>query len=188
MLEHRAAFGFDDERSDPLLQHPDLEVHAVRDPGLLLLRSASVEVLQKGVDEVLQLSLPGAQRTTVGRDCALLWLAPTEWLLVLPRGKADSIEPALTQRVGSSLAVVTNVSDGFACFEASGSKAAELLMSGCSLDLAPHSFPAGCVVRTALAEVPAILWNCADPDRIRGFIDRAFSAHLLAWLASANVP
>ena len=187
MLEHRTAFDSSQYQSGPIFQSPDLQIFAVHEKGLLLLQSAHRAALQEVVSEVLHLALSGAQRAEVGGDCALLWLAPTEWLLELPKDRSDPIGIALTQRIGS-LGVVTDMSDGFALFEVSGSRTPDMLMTGCSLDLALPAFPAGRVVRTKLAEVPAILWNPGNPDRIRCFIDRGFAEHLLTWLNGATVP
>lgn len=186
MLEHRTAFDSSQYQSGPMLQRPDLKIVAVHDKGLLLLQSAHRAAVQEIVSEVLHVALSGTHRAAVGGDCALLWLAPTEWLLELPKARSHPIGLALTQRVGS-LGIVTDLSDGFASFDVSGSRTPDLLMTGCSLDLAPYAFLAGRVVRTKLAEVPAILWNPGNPDRIRCFIDRGFAEHLRTWLEGATV-
>ena len=186
MLEHRSALGSNQYRSDPMRQSPDLQIIAVHDKGLLLLQSGHRAALQEVVNEVLHVALSGEQRAAVAGDCALLWLAPTEWLLELPKDRSDPIGLALTQRLGS-LGVVTDLSDGFAVFEVSGSRTPDMLMTGCSLDLALPAFPAGRVVRTKLAEVSAILWNPGNPDRFRCFIDRGFAEHLRTWLDGATV-
>jgi sarcosine oxidase subunit gamma len=146
-----------------------------------MLQSASVSALQEALSQVAGLGLPAAQQATVLGDYALLWLAPAEWLLELPVDKTDPVEIALTHRLSSSLTVITDFSDALVAFELSGSGAPETLMTGCSLDMRSHAFPAGRVVRTALAGVPAILWNPGNPERFRCLVDRGFAEHLLSW-------
>jgi sarcosine oxidase, subunit gamma len=160
----------------------DLKVNLLRNSGLLLIQSASVLALQVALNQVLGLPLPVPQQAAVLHDCALLWLTPAEWFLDIPANRTDSVQLALTERLSSSLTAVFDFSDALVPFEVNGANAPEILMAGCHLDLRPAAFPAGRVVRTALADVPAILWNPGNPDRFRCLIDRAFTEHFLAWL------
>jgi heterotetrameric sarcosine oxidase gamma subunit len=188
MLEHRTPLDSvreDQGHSGTAIERLDLHVISIRDKGLLLLQSASVAAFQEALSDVLGLTLPSPQEAAVLNGCALLWLTPAEWLLELPADKTDTVEIALSHRLGSSLAVVTELSDALVELEVSGSGAPETLMTGCSLDMRPFSFRAGRVVRTALAGVPAIVWNPGNPDRFRCLIDRGFAEHFLAWLQGA---
>lgn len=185
MLEHRTPFDSLREGLDQYglaIERVGLHVSPVRDRGLLLLQTASVGALQDALDQALGLTLPPTQNATARGDHALLWLTPMEWLLELQVANTCAVDSDLSQRLPSSLAVVTDVSDALVSFELSGTRAPEILMTGCSLDLRPHAFPAGRVARTALADVPAILWNPGKPDRVRCFIDRCFAPHFLLWL------
>lgn len=185
MLEHRIAFdslGEDRDQLEPPNQRLGLHVTTLRDKGLLLLQCPSVRALQEAVCRVLHLTLPPAQQAAVRGAYALLWLAPAEWLLELPRSSTGSVELALAQQLRSSLAAITDSSDALAVLEVRGSTAADTLMTGCSLDLRPPDFPAGRVVRTAIIDVPAILWNPGYPDRFRCLIDPGFAEPFIAWL------
>jgi len=189
MLEHRTPFDsvralMGDGTRAP--ERAELRVTPIRDRGLLLLQTASASDLQAALNAEVGLTLPPALGTTTLDGRALLWLAPAEWLLELPAAEADPIGAALTRRLSASLAAVTDLSDALVSFEMSGSGAAEILMTGCSLDLGPDRFPTGQVARTALADVPAILWKLGDPDRIRCLIERAFADHFLEWLGGAT--
>jgi sarcosine oxidase subunit gamma len=164
------------------LERSDLRVTPIRDRGLLLMQTASASALQAALEQEIGLTLPPPLNTTALDGYAVLWLAPREWLLDLPAAEADPIATALTRRLSSSLAVVTDLSDGLVSLEVSGSGAAGILMTGCSLDLGPNRFPPGRVVRTALADVPAILRNPGEPERIHCLIERAFADHFLDWL------
>jgi sarcosine oxidase subunit gamma len=188
MLEHHTPF---DSLREDLGQHGlaielvGLHVSPVRNRGLILLQTASVAALQDALDQALDLTLPPTQNATVRGDHALLWLTPMEWLLELQVANTCAVATDLSRRLPSSVAVVTDISDALVSFELRGARAPEILMTGCSLDLRPHAFPAGRVARTALADVPAILWNPGKPDRLRCFIDRGFTQHFLIWLEGA---
>lgn len=191
MLKHRTAFDSIREgqgQRGPAIERLDLRVTSAHNKGLLLLQSASVMPLQETLTQVLGLTLPVAQQAEVLGEYALLWLAPAEWLLELPGDKTDWVEIALTHRLSSSLTFITDFSDALVSFEVSGSGAPETLMTGCTLDMRSHAFPARRVVRTALAGVPAILWNPGNPDRFRCLVDRGFAEHFLTWLEGTTPP
>jgi heterotetrameric sarcosine oxidase gamma subunit len=185
MLEHRTPLDSIRERQaqhGPTIERRDFHVAPANEKGLLMLQSASVSSLQKALSQVLDLTLPAAQQVNVLGNYALLWLGPAEWLIEVPRDETDAVEGAPTQCMAPSLTVITDFSDALVSFEVSGSGAPETLMTGCSLDMRSHAFPARRVVRTALAGVPAILWNPGNPDRFRCLLDRGFAGHFLIWL------
>ncbi len=154
--------------------------------GLILLQCASECALQDALTSEIAVRIPAPQQASILGDYGLLWLAPAEWLLELPASQTDSLQTALTHRLATSLAAVTDMSDAFACCEVSGARAGEALLSGCSLDLRAHKFPPGQVARTALADIPAILWNPGTPDRFRCLVDRSLEGHLLDWLMDVS--
>lgn len=185
MLKHLAPF---DSVQQPLgqrvaaIERVDLHVTPVRDQGLLLLQTASPPALREVLDQTVGLTLPAARRAAMHDSYVVLWLTPAEWLLQLPASETDPIGATLVRRLASSLSVVTDLSDAFVSVDVGGVGGTEILMTGCSLDLRPEAFPAGHVARTALADVPAILWNPGDADCIRCLVDRGFASHFLAWL------
>jgi len=186
MLEHQQPFeSLSDSLDGYLADEPGLRVRLSR-PGFLLLQSTSESALQDALTSEIGLEIPAAQRATTVGDYALLWLTPAEWLLEHPPKETNALQSALTRRLASSLALTTDMSDAFVCCEVSGARAAEALMSGCSLDLRPEVFPAGLVARTALADIPAIIWNPGEPRRLRCLIDRTFAGHLRDWLVDVT--
>lgn len=185
MLDHQKPF-------DSLRDHRggDLAIGAgvcvtILQAGFLLLQSASESTLQDALTGEIGLELPAPQRACFGGEYALLWLAPAEWLLELPAGQAKFLESALTRRLATSLAAVTDMTDAFAYCELSGARAPEVLMSGCSLNLRSHAFPAGHAARTALADMPVIIWNPGHPQRLRCLVDRSSAGHVRNWLTDA---
>lgn len=191
MLEHRTPFDSPEGRSGRnalAIERAGIRITSVRDRGLLLLQSASAACMQEALMQAVGLTLPPIQTAAVLGQYALLWLTPAEWLLELPARETDPMDHSLTQRLSSSLSVVTDLSDALVSIDFGGAGAAALLMTGCSLDLRPHSFPSGRVARTALADVPAILWNRCNTDGLRCLVDRAFAPHLTRWLEGATPP
>jgi sarcosine oxidase subunit gamma len=184
MLEHHEPFdSLLEAPGGALAEDPDLRVTPLGGVGFLLLQSTSESTLQDALTSETGLRLPAPQEASVRGDHALLWLTPAEWLLRAPANEINSLESALSGRLATSLAVVTDVSDAFACCEVSGARAAEALMSGCSLDLSIHSFPLGRVARTALADIPAVIWNPGrEPQRFRCIVDCSYARHLRDWL------
>lgn len=187
MLERREPFdSLQESRGSDLVGETGLRV-THPDPGLILLQSPSESTLRAALTSQTGLPLPPAQEACIRGAYALLWLTPAQWLLELPANEIGSLQNALTKALATSLAAVTDMSDAFACCEISGTRAAEALMSGCNLDLRTHAFPAGRVVRTALADIPAIIWNPGNPDRFRCLCDRSFAGHLRDWLADLTL-
>jgi sarcosine oxidase subunit gamma len=179
MLEHQQPLdSLPEARGSDFADEPRLS-----GAGFLLLQSVAESSLRHALVSEIGLDLPAPQGTCVRGDYTVLWLTPAEWLLEHPVNETESLQSALTRRLATSLAVVTDMSDAFACFELSGAHAAEALMSGCSLDLRTHAFPAGRVARTALADIPAVVWNPGgEPHRFRCLVDRSFAGHLRDWI------
>ena len=183
MLEYRNPFDSLRERpGSHLADEPGLRA-TLAEAGFLLLQSTAESSMEDALTSEIGLALPAPLETSVRGNYTLLWLTPAEWLLELPTEETDSLQIALSRRLATSLATVTDMSDAFACCEVSGARAAEALMSGCSLDLHTHSFPSGRVARTALADIPIIIRKIGEPNHFRCLVDRGFAGHLRDWLA-----
>ena len=206
MLEHRVpleqlSLAGATPRDTGLSADAGLSIVPVIERSLLLIQARSADPF---LNEVLQrqfgLDVPLPLKVNVHARAAIVWLAPQEWLLELAAVAspaacahlADSLAQACAQanvRGGAAaLCVATDVSDAFAGFDVSGQRAVDVLASGCSLDLQPRAFPVGHTARTAIAEVPAILWKLADtpaPGLFRCWVERGFAAHFASWLAES---
>jgi heterotetrameric sarcosine oxidase gamma subunit len=187
MLEHRTPL-VQVSRAQELstIDVPGLRVAAVESRGYLLLQGNPEDpLLQKALREQIGVEAPGPQLASMGSEYSLLWTAPGQWLLESPVGRVSTVQAALAARLGAALAAVTDLSDAFGCLEVSGEAAADVLMTGCSLDLQPRAFTAGRVARTAVAAVPVILWRPGDPHRFRCLVDRSLAEHFWSWLVQA---
>ena len=183
MLEHQLPLASPVEaRSTPVGGEPGFRV-TLSGEGLLLLQSRSPSTLEDALASEIRLRLPGPGEACVRGDYALLWLTPAEWLLECPVDETDSLRTKLIRQLTTPLTAVTDMSDAFACFEVGGARAADILMSGCSLDLRADAFPSGRVARTALADIPVILRKTRESQCFRCFVDRGYARHIRDWLA-----
>lgn len=187
MLEYQQPFdSLPQGRDTTFVAMPNIQMTWLSGWGFLLLQSPSESALQDALMSRTELQLPAPQTASARGELALLWLAPAEWLLACPASEIESLQVALTRQLANSLAAVTDMSDAFAACEVSGMHAADVLMSGCTLDLHADVFPAGRCSRTGLTDIPAILWNPGrEPRGVRCIVDRSHARHLRDWLADA---
>jgi sarcosine oxidase subunit gamma len=163
-----------------------LKVTRIAERGLLLLQSAVPLSFRDAIANEIGLEVPEPQRASLARDYALLWMSPAEWLLELPAAEVDSMEIALSRRLASALAAITDVSDALASFDLKDEWAADVLMSGCSLDLDPETFPTGQVARTAVADFPTIVWRPHHSDGFRCLVDSSLAEPFRDWLMGSR--
>ena len=126
-----------------------------------------------------------ACRAETAADRAALWLGPDEWLLLAPAGEEAPVLAALESALAGlahSLVDVTHRQVGLAL---SGPRARGLLASGCPLDLAPESFPAGMCARTLFAKAEVVLWR-RSAEEYHLETGRSFSGYVLGWLREAQ--
>lgn len=101
----------------------------------------------------LGVALPEPGRASAHGDIAALWIAPATALIVGPLARLQELRAAIPP----ALAAVVDQSGGFAVVQLAGPCAAAALAKGCRVDLDPRAFGAGCVARTIIAQVPAIV-------------------------------
>ena len=112
-------------------------------------------------------------------DVAALWIAPATALIVGPPPRLQALRTAIPP----AIAAVVDQSGGFAVVRLAGPRAAAALAKGCRVDLDPRAFGAGCVARTIIAQVPAIVHR-VDAGAT---IEREFDLFVPATLARSFV-
>lgn len=121
-------------------------------------------------------------------ETAVLWLGPSEFLLVAPAESRESLggdlPGALFEALGEGAGQVVDLSANRTTFELSGPRARAVLEKGCSLDLHPRIFKAGTALSTEIGGIPAILWKTAD-ESYRIFPRASFAEFLGRWLLDA---
>jgi sarcosine oxidase subunit gamma len=119
---------------------------------------------------------------------AVLWLGPSEFLLVAPAESHESLggdlPGALVEALGESAGQVVDLSANRTTFELSGPRARAVLEKGCSLDLHPRVFTSGTALSTEIGGIPAVLWKTAE-ETYRILPRASFAEFLGRWLLDA---
>ena len=144
-------------------------------------------------------SLPGRCGEVGGTDgVSVLWLGPSEFLVVAPEEAHDSLGGdligSLTAALGGAPGQVVDLSANRTTFELSGPRARAVLEKGCSLDLHPRSFTPGTALNTEVGNIPVLLEKTGE-ESFRLFPRASFADFLGRWLldgmreyASPEVP
>ena len=150
------------------------EVREIDGLSLTILRGEGEEFLA-AVAGILGFDLPEAPNTSTGQA---LWLGPDEWLLVSDEDRVGLLEETLA---GEHCAIV-DVSEARAVLELSGPGAADVLASGCRLDL--ETLRPGACAQTALARAHALL-EPREGGVWRLYVGCSFAAYVRSWLEDA---
>jgi sarcosine oxidase subunit gamma len=130
----------------------------------------------------------GSGSVVTNGDTSVLWLGPSEFLVVAPTEAHESLGgdliPALREALGGDAGQVVDLSANRTTFELSGPRARAVLEKGCSLDLHPRVLKAGTALSTEIANIPAILWKTGE-ESFRIFPRASFAEFLGRWLLDA---
>ncbi len=147
------------------------------------------------VSAVIGSRLPTRPNTSVGPEDLqmgprVLWLAPTEWLVVTSPGGTEEVAQSLADITAECGGTVTDVSDARAVILLGGQHARDVLMKGCPLDLHPATFVPGACAQSLLARATVILYRGADPAQtgesaFEIYVARSFADYLWTWVEDA---
>jgi len=130
----------------------------------------------------------GSGSVVTNGDTSVLWLGPSEFLVVAPTEAHESLGgnliPALREALGDGAGQVVDLSANRTTFQLTGPRARAVLEKGCSLDLHPRVFKAGTAFSTEIANIPAILWKTGE-ESFRIFPRASFAEFLGRWLLDA---
>lgn len=135
------------------------------------------------VARVLGCPLPtsvGSASRSGGRT--VLWLGPTEWLVVSGDDEPATLADALAAALGGAGSAV-DVSANRTVLVLSGPAARWVLQTGCPADLHPRSFDVGRAVATTLGPVPLLLWQTESGYRL--LPRSSFADYTARWLLDA---
>ena len=129
--------------------------------------------------------LPDAAcRATVQGERAALWLGPDEFLLLAPEPDAEKLRAALPAALAGLAHSLVDVSHRQLALRVSGPDAAEILNTGCPLDLDREAFPVGMCTRTLLAKTEIVLWR-KGPEEFQLEVWRSFADYATQWMMEA---
>jgi sarcosine oxidase, subunit gamma len=119
---------------------------------------------------------------------SVLWLGPSEFLVVAPEEAHDSLGGnligSLTAALGDAPGQVVDLSANRTTFELSGPRARAVLEKGCALDLHPRSFTSGTALATEVGNIPTMLLKTGE-ESFRLFPRASFADFLGRWLLDA---
>jgi sarcosine oxidase subunit gamma len=134
-------------------------------------------------------SLPVRCGAVGGADgVSVLWLGPSEFLVVAPENAHDSLGGdligSLVEALGDAPGQVVDLSANRTTFELTGPRARAVLEKGCALDLHPRSFTPGTALNTEVGNIPVVLQKTGD-ESFRLFPRASFAEFLGRWLLDA---
>jgi sarcosine oxidase subunit gamma len=140
------------------------------------------------VRAMLELDLPLSVSETVETELyRVFWLGPDHWLVVCNDGEA----PVLTDRLQAAFAGVfgaaINVSGARSRLRLTGEAAADLLATGCKLDVSPSALSVGGCVQAPLGNATAIM-HCVsqEPLTYDVYVARSQALSFWKWLEHAG--
>lgn len=153
--------------------------------GHLVLRgSTGNAAFTDGIEKVLGLDLPGPMESREAGGASVRWIAPDEWLLVVPGDEAFVLEQQLREVMGGHFAIV-NVSGGQTLLALSGPDAVRVLKKSTPYDVDPRHFPVGKVVATTFAKTTALIRRTGE-QRWELVVRRSFADYVWLWLQDAS--
>ena len=179
------------QRHSPLARHMPLDD---ADAGLSMAeRPFLAKITLRGtltddaLGNVAGLSLPRQPNTAAdGKDHAILWLGPDEWLII---GPAES-EAALSSALLAALPGVSiiDVTEGYATIRLGGTLVEDILAMGTPLDLHPRNLARGAATRTLFARTTIVLHKITDDPVFDIHVERSQANYLWIWLEAAARP
>ena len=132
-------------------------------------------------------AVPAPNRQAVGSGLSLAALAPGEWLLT---GAADAVAMALERADGALPAeplLALDVTDGCVTFVLEGPDALTCLAAYTPLDLRPHRFPVGSVLRTRFGDIQVCVMRLSETPTVRLIADQSYAAYLTHLMARCTI-
>ncbi len=157
---------------------------AERRPAALLRLFADVDdaAAASALRRLIRLAPPPAANTAIAGDgCALLWLAPREWLLVCEVEDPGIDEARFAAALAHTSGTVVDVSHAYTVAAIAGEGARELLAKGVPIDLDAAAFAAGACAQTCLGDM-SVLLHARHAQAIDLYVGRSYAASLWEWL------
>ena len=113
-----------------------------------------------------------------------LRLGPDEMLLIVPVAEGPAVFDAVEQACAGMPHALVDISDRHLGLVLEGPRAADLINSGCPLDLDESAFPVGMTTRTLFHKAEITLWRMA-PTLFRIETGRSFACYIESLLLEA---
>lgn len=154
--------------------------------ALILRGDASDAQFRSAIEQQLRVALPIQPNTFEnGSSFSILWLGPTEWLIIASTSEHSQLSLALSAALRGTHSAVVDVSHGHAILRIRGERALDVLSKGCSLNLSPSAFFTGRCAQTLVAKAAVVLCCIDATPTIDVIVRRSFADYLALWLADA---
>lgn len=124
-------------------------------------------------------------RRLASTERAATRLGPDEWLLSGPESADDQIARDMAAALAARHYSLVDISHRQIALGVAGAKAADVISSGCPLDLSPPACPAGFATRTLLGKAEVILAKTDDAPSFEIECGRSFAAYVHDFLLEA---
>lgn len=118
-------------------------------------------------------------------DWSALWLGPAEQLLIGPEDAGAAMKTLVEKTLQGLEFSLVDISHRQGFVEVHGLHAAEMICTGCPLDLEIRQFPVGACTRTVFSKAEIVLWRRAT-DNFHVEVWRSFTPYLAGLLAQAE--
>jgi sarcosine oxidase, subunit gamma len=132
----------------------------------------------------LTLDMP-INRYTVAAGWTAMRLGPDEWLLSGPERAAAQIAVDVEAALSALHHALVDVGHRQVALSVSGRRAADVINSGCALDLAPDALPVGAATRTLLGKAEIVLSKWDDEPTFEVECARSFAFYVRDFLQEA---
>jgi len=166
---------------------PDGQAAGLRIAGLgpearFKMRVREDEVAQLAPIAGVTIDMPINSFTSSGSR-SIARLGPSEWLLLTTEADGAALARDAAAALGSTFHALIDISHRHAALIVSGAEAANVLNSGCPLDLSARRFPTGTATRTLLGKAEIILMRTSDAPDFRLEFGRSFAGYIQGFLA-----
>jgi len=158
-----------------------LSEHAGLALAAVMARKGTGEALTRRVHAVFGLDLPTTPRRSARGPLAFVWAGAGHWLAVTEGGDGSSFEKLLRDDL-STLASISDESDGRAVVRIAGARARDALAKGVPVDLNPRVFTAGDAAVTTVGRIGVHLWQLDEAPTYEFAVFRSYAAAFWRWL------
>jgi sarcosine oxidase subunit gamma len=164
---------------------PGVIATEVRSVGLALVtaRKGQRAALADTVRSTFGAELPDGPRRVAGRDIALIWSGPEQWLAHMEPAPAAGMEAMLAPLAG--MASLVDQSHGRTILRVTGARVRDALAKGFPIDLHPRAFKPGDTAVTSVAHIGAQIWQTEDAPTYEIAVARGFALSFWQWLEAS---
>lgn len=134
--------------------------HGARGPSPVTMAERKVDIVQvmagRGGDAAATSAvgspLPGPGKAEIRDTSMTVWIQPSGWLVIRPRGTEGALAKTLASAAGDAVAVVDQ-GHGRSVLRLSGSHAGDVLAKGSRVDLHPRVFQPGSAATTSIDHI-----------------------------------